>query len=109
MRYSGILGMNGLINHLEVGILKEVKIKVPDSFFTFWESEETLAKRMLFLTVIDLLRAKKISKGKAAELLDLSVHDMFDFMGQYGIETVNYSVEDLEKEREIWKKLMGAA
>lgn len=89
--------------------MKEVRINVPDSFFTFWESEETLARRMLFLTVMDLLRQKEISKGKAAEILGISVHEMFDFMDQYRIESANYSADDLEKERRIWKKLMGAA
>ncbi len=88
--------------------MKEVKINIPDTVFTYWESEETLAKRMLFLIVLDLLRQKKISKGKAAEILGINTHDIFNLMSQYGIEAANYSVEELEKEWALWEKIKSA-
>lgn len=90
-------------------MLKEFKIKIPDEFFVFWQSERDLSRRILFLMAIDFLRQKKISKGKAAEFLGINIHEMLDLMAQYGIPAVNYSVEDLKKEWAIWEKVKSKA
>ncbi|MCL5774246.1 MAG: UPF0175 family protein [Firmicutes bacterium] len=82
------------------------EIKVPDELVKFYGvSEELLAQRALFLMVLDLLRQKKITSGKAAQLLGVSRHDILDVMGQYGIPVVNYSSDALEKELDLWEKL----
>jgi len=83
--------------------LKEVKINVPDEFLLFWESKEVFAGKILFLGVIDLLREGKISRGKAAELLGVSIHDILDLMGKYGIPVIDQSPEELDRELSIWE------
>ena len=48
--------------------------------------------------VMELLRKGKISQGKAAELLEISRHDLFDFMAKYDIPVIEMTKEELKKE-----------
>jgi len=48
--------------------------------------------------VMELLRKGKISQGKAAELLEISRHDLFDFMAKFDIPVIEMTKEELKKE-----------
>lgn len=48
--------------------------------------------------VMELLRKGKISQGKAAELLEISRYDLFDFMAKYDIPVIEMTEEELKKE-----------
>jgi len=48
--------------------------------------------------VMELLREGRISQGKAAELLDISRHDLFDLMATYDIPVVDMTDDELAKE-----------
>jgi len=56
--------------------------------------------------VMELLRKGKISQGKAAELLDISRHDLFDLMAKYDIPVIEMTKEELKREltREVFEK-----
>lgn len=86
------------------------RIDLPDEIVRFYGlSDEVLNLRALFLMVFDLLRQKKLTSGKAAELLGVGRHEILDLMGEYGIAAVNYSPEDLEKEIGVWEKIKSGA
>lgn len=47
--------------------------------------------------VLYLLRQKRISQGKAAELLKISRSDLFDLMAEQDIPTADLSPQELEE------------
>jgi predicted HTH domain antitoxin len=91
-------------------MLKSVKFNLPDELVSFYNlSDEILTKKILFLLVLDLLRQQKISRGKAAEVLGISVHEILEVMGQYNIPAVDYSEDELDEELEILDKMKRGA
>ncbi|HHT9126414.1 MAG TPA: UPF0175 family protein [Candidatus Brocadiia bacterium] len=48
--------------------------------------------------VLELLRKGKISQGKAAELLGISRHDLFDLMNKYDVPVIDMSEGELKAE-----------
>jgi len=82
------------------------EIKIPDEIMLFYGlSEEMLSRRVLFLVVSDLLRQGKLSRGKASELLDMSIYEILDLMSQQGIPAVSCSDTEFEEEWEEWKQI----
>jgi len=54
--------------------------------------------------VFDLVRRGKISKGRAAELLGISLWDLPELLAQYDIPWFDYSPDDLKHDLETLKK-----
>ena len=56
--------------------------------------------------VMELLHKGRISQGKAAEILDISRHDLFDLMAKYKIPVVEMTEKELKKElsKQVLKK-----
>lgn len=50
--------------------------------------------------VLELLRGGKISQGKAAELLEIDRHTLFDLMAEHNIPMTNFPPEELQRQRE---------
>jgi len=48
--------------------------------------------------VFELLRKKKISQRKAAELLGITRNELFDLMAKFDIPVIDMSEEELKKE-----------
>lgn len=48
--------------------------------------------------MFELLRKKKISQGKAAELLEITRNELFDLMAKFEIPVIDMSEEELKKE-----------
>ena len=69
------------------------------------QDEEVLLKAKE-AAVMELLRKGKISQGKAAELLDISRHDLFDLMAKYDIPAIEMTREELKRElsKEVFEK-----
>ncbi|GAX60680.1 hypothetical protein SCALIN_C13_0195 [Candidatus Scalindua japonica] len=53
--------------------------------------------------VLELLQKAEISQGKAAELLGIDRHTLFDLMAKYDIPVVSFSPEELQRQREVDK------
>jgi len=88
-------------------MLKEVRIKVPDEFFVFWESEEAASEEIKKLFVLALVANKKISQGRGAEFLDLNRWDFMDLMARYNVPTVDMKPEELGKGVENLRRALG--
>ena len=50
--------------------------------------------------VLHMLREGRISQGKAAEVLRISRHDMFDLMAEFDIPSGPRTIEELDREME---------
>jgi predicted HTH domain antitoxin len=57
--------------------------------------------------IFDLVRRGKVSKGKAAELLGISLWDLPDLIAQYQLPWFNYSQEELERDLATLRELKG--
>jgi len=47
---------------------------------------------------MELLREHRLSQGKAAELLGLDRHELFDLMAKYQIPVIDLTPEELKSE-----------
>jgi len=57
--------------------------------------------------VMELLRKGRISQGKAAELLDISRHDLLDLMALYNIPVFEVKPEELKEGFDNLKDALG--
>ncbi|RJP33932.1 MAG: hypothetical protein C4527_03500 [Candidatus Omnitrophota bacterium] len=48
--------------------------------------------------VMELLRKNVISQGRAAELLEIDRHRLFDLMGEYHLPVIEMSSDELQEE-----------
>jgi predicted HTH domain antitoxin len=78
---------------------KRVKLdlKLPDEVFAQLEGRE-IEKRVREALVMDLLREHRFSQGKAAELLGLSRHELFDLMAKHHVPLIDLSTDELKTE-----------
>jgi predicted HTH domain antitoxin len=85
--------------------MKIIEIPVPEEIVNLLGSEEAVRKEAREAFVFDLVRRGTISKGKAAELLDISLWELPELIAQYQIPWFSYSLEELEKDLETLRKL----
>lgn len=62
------------------------------------DSDAKLAAELKKLAVLELFKRKKVSSGKAAELLGMSRQEFWDLLYKEGVPYYDYSSEELEKE-----------
>jgi predicted HTH domain antitoxin len=84
--------------------MKIIEIPVPDEIINLLGSEDAVRKEAREAFAFDLVRRGKISKGKAAELLGISLWDLPELIAQYQIPWFSYSPEELEKDLETLSK-----
>jgi len=84
---------------------REVLLRFPVELPEELKDEEVLKKGREAI-VMELLRKGEISQGKAAELLEIDRHALFDLMGKYDIPAIDMTEEELEGElsRDIFSK-----
>jgi len=82
-----------------------IEIPIPEEIINLLGSKDAVRKEAHPAFVFDLVRRGKISKGKAAELLGISLWELPDLMAQYQIPWCSYSPEELEKDIEILRPL----
>ena len=85
--------------------MKIIEIPVPEEIIDLLGSEDAVRKGAREAFVFDLVRRGKISKGKAAELLGISLWELPELIAQYQIPWFSYSPEELEKDVETLRKL----
>jgi predicted HTH domain antitoxin len=84
--------------------MKVMEIPVPEEIINLLGSEDAARKEAHEAFAFDLVRRGKISKGKAVELLGISLWELPDLIAQYRIPWFNYSPEDQEIDLETLRK-----
>ena len=84
---------------------REVLLRFPVELPEELKDEEVLRKGREAI-VMELLRKGEISQGKAAELLEIDRHALFDLMDKYDIPAIDMTEGELEEElsRDIFSK-----
>lgn len=76
---------------------REVLLRFPVELPEELKDEEVLKKGREAI-VMELLRKGEISQGKAAELLEIDRHALFDLIDKYDIPAIDMTEEELEEE-----------
>jgi len=84
---------------------RTITIEIPDELIKLLGSEEEIGKEAKQALVMNLVRRGEISRGKAAELLGVSVWDMPELFLKYEIPWFNYSPEQLEQDLAILRDI----
>jgi predicted HTH domain antitoxin len=87
--------------------MKSIEILVPEEIVNLLGSEDTVRKEAHAAFILDLVRRGKVSKGKAAELLGISLWDLPDLIAQYQMPWFSYSQEELERDLKTLRALKG--
>ena len=75
----------------------QLELELPDDVLAHLPEEELTAKAKESL-VMELVREHAISQGKAAELLGLTRHAIFDLMAKYHVPVIDLTEEELRRE-----------
>src|SRR5689334_7475626 len=75
----------------------EVKLELPDEVAPNLRDEDLAAKAKEAFTM-ELLREHENSQGKAAELLGIDRHMLFDLMAKYHVPVIYMTPEELAEE-----------
>lgn len=76
--------------------MKTLKLEVPDEVVKLLGSVDAATKEAKEALVLDLVRRGKISRGKAAELLNLNLWDLPKLLAQYKLPWFDYTEEELD-------------
>ncbi len=74
-----------------------IEFELPDEVAGQLHEAEMAVKAKEAL-VMELLREHHISQGKAAEILGISHHDLFDLMTKYQVPVIDLTAEELDAE-----------
>ena len=77
---------------------KRVTFEVSDEIVGLCGSLEVLARRAQRLVVLDALRERRISTGRAAELLEIDVWELHELAARHQIPLVEMGEDELEQE-----------
>jgi predicted HTH domain antitoxin len=72
-------------------------VELPDELFAELPKEE-IETKMKEALVMELLREHRLSQGKAAAILGISHHELFDLMTNHRVPVVDLDTEELRKE-----------
>ena len=75
----------------------QVQLELPDEVVKHLRDEE-IETKVKEAFVMELLREHHVSQGKAAELLGIDRHMLFDLMSKYRIPVIDLTPEELEAE-----------
>src|SRR5262245_21076807 len=75
----------------------DVKFELPDDVAPNLRDEDLSAKAKEAL-MMEFLREHEISQGKAAELLGIDRHELFDLMTKYRVPVIDMTPEELTEE-----------
>lgn len=85
--------------------MKIIEIPVPEEIIALLGSEDAARQGARKAFLFDLVRRGKISKGKAAELLCISLWELPDLLAQYQLPWFRYSPEKFQKDLETVQEL----
>jgi predicted HTH domain antitoxin len=92
---------------LEEQHMKSIEILVPEEIVNLLGSEDAVRQEAREAFIFDLVRRGKVSKGKAAELLGISLWELPDLIAQYQMPWFSYSQEELERDLAALRDLKG--
>ena len=75
--------------------MKAVTIEIPPELARLLGTDEEAKRGAKVALVLDLVRRGKISRAKAAKLLEVSLWDLPALLAQYRIPWFDYSEEEL--------------
>jgi predicted HTH domain antitoxin len=78
--------------------MKGFTVELPGELLAILGSEEEARRDAKVAVVFDLVRRERISRAKAAELLDLKLRDLPTLLAQYRIPWFDYRPEELERD-----------
>ena len=78
-------------------MVKAISIELPEEIIELF-SEAELEASLRKWAVLELVRAGKLSSGKAAEILGMTRWEFMDLMSDYDIPTANFPEEELEEQ-----------
>jgi len=84
---------------------RTITMEVSDELMKLLGSEEEIEKEARQALVMDLIRRGKISRGKAAELLGISLWDLPELLSSYEIPWFDYSKEQLAQDMAALRKI----
>ena len=79
-------------------ISRKLVLEFPEEISEKDLEDEEVQRRSKEGAVFELLRKKKISQGKAAELQVITRNELFDLMAKFDIPVIDMSEEELKKE-----------
>jgi len=85
--------------------MKTITIEIPGEIVNLLGSEEEAVKEAKEALVLDLVRRGKVSKGKAAELVGISLWNLPDLLAKYRIPWFDYSKEELQRDLDRLKEI----
>ena len=74
-----------------------LEFELPDEILAHVVDEEIAAKAKEAF-IMELLREHTLSQGKAAELLQITRHALFDLMAKYQVPAIDFTEEELQQE-----------
>jgi len=86
------------IKHKGGVISRKLVLEFPEEISEKDLEDEEVQRRSKEGAVFELLRKKKISQGKAAELLGITRNELFDLMAKFDIPVIDLSEEEFKKE-----------
>lgn len=77
---------------------KNITIEIPDEILELLGSEKEIEKEAKQSLILGLVRKGKISRAKAAEILQIELWDLPAFLSEYRIPWFDYSKNQLEED-----------
>ena len=72
-------------------------MELPDELFNQLRQEE-IEKKVKEALVMELLREHRLSQGKAAEILGIGHHELFDLMTNHRVPVIDLATDELRSE-----------
>ena len=77
--------------------LKTINVELPDEIVELFDNDK-LDKRLKELAVLELVKERKLTSGKAAEILEISRREFMEIMSFYDIPVTKFFEEKLERQ-----------
>ena len=78
--------------------MKTLKLEVPDEVVKLLGSVDAATREAKEALVLDLVRRGKISRSKAAELLELNLEELPGLLARYKLPWFDYTQEQLNED-----------
>jgi len=88
-------------------MVRQVTLELPEELVGLWDSVEDLAGEAKRALVLDALRQRRFSAGKAAELLGVSLWELHELMAKHQVPAVAMDETELRRELETARQALG--
>ncbi len=78
-------------------MMKAISIELPDEIIELF-GENELEASLRKWAVLELVRAGKLSSGKAAEVLEMTRWEFMELMSDYDVPMADFPEEELERQ-----------